>query len=199
MLVSLLEDALESPQQASVLAFFLAGPPRGYSVKELSKRLHMQSRKLGQSLNHFEKLSVLEHYTKARADFFIINRRHKLLPQIKEKLKKDLSAYNDELTKAILSLGQIKGAYLSGIFSGNTQSPIDILIVGKVNKSKLASFLESCSKMAGVEVNYCVMDMDEFVMRRDTYDRFLKDIFDYYYLTLKDANKSKITIKKSKK
>jgi hypothetical protein len=40
--------------------------------------------------------------------------------------------------------------------------------------------------MMGIEINYSIMSLDEFKNRRDTFDRFLKDIFDYRHLAVID-------------
>jgi hypothetical protein len=40
--------------------------------------------------------------------------------------------------------------------------------------------------MMGQEINYSIMTEDEFKLRRDTFDRFIKDIFDYRHLVVVD-------------
>ena len=81
---------------------------------------------------------------------------------------------------------EIKAAFLSGIFCGHQNLPVDILLVGKVNLNKLSDFLKAAEKMMGQEINYSVMTVGEFVQRRDTFDKFIKDIFDYRHLTVVD-------------
>ena len=44
---------------------------------------------------------------------------------------------------AIRRLGDIRAAFLSGIFCGHATLPVDILLVGKVNLNRLADFLEA--------------------------------------------------------
>ena len=41
--------------------------------------------------------------------------------------------------------------------------------------------------MMGQEINYSIMTEKEFLLRRDTFDRFIKDIFDYPHLTIVDS------------
>jgi hypothetical protein len=38
----------------------------------------------------------------------------------------------------------------------------------------------------GQELNYSIMSEEEFINRRDTFDRFIKDIFDYPHLVILD-------------
>ncbi len=87
---------------------------------------------------------------------------------------------------AIAKLGEVKAAFLSGALTGNPELPVDLLIVGKVNLSKLDAFLKQCKTVLGFDINYSVMTPDEFQLRRDTFDRFIKDIFDYPHLIVVD-------------
>ena len=75
---------------------------------------------------------------------------------------------------------------MSGIFCGHQNLPVDILLVGKINLNKLSDFLKAAEKMMGQEINYSVMSVKEFVQRRETFDRFIKDIFDYRHLVVVD-------------
>jgi hypothetical protein len=58
--------------------------------------------------------------------------------------------------------------------------------VGKINLSKLSDFLKAAEKMMGQEINYSVMTVEEFLQRRDTFDKFIKDVFDYRHLVVTD-------------
>jgi hypothetical protein len=182
----MLADILESNQKTAVLAFFLLAPERSFSLKELSKRLHISDKVLVNILREFDELSLIEVFRKDNSELFIINQKHKLLPQIKLSVVKNQKPYEDELFNAVKKLGEIKGAFLSGVFTGQPQLPVDILLVGKINLNKLDLFLQNCKKMLNVDINYSIMTVDEFLMRRDTFDRFLKDIFDYRHVVVID-------------
>jgi hypothetical protein len=52
---------------------------------------------------------------------------------------------------------------------------------------KLEEFLANAKKMMGQDINYSIMTQDEFIQRRDTFDRFIRDIFDYPYLAVMDS------------
>lgn len=43
----------------------------------------------------------------------------------------------------------------------------------------------------GIELNYSIMTPDEFILRRGTFDRFLRDIFDYRHIVVIDGFKNK--------
>lgn len=181
-----ISDILESKQKSATLAFLLLAEERAFSVTELSKRLRIPDRVMQSVMREFEKISLVNAFSRDRHLFYIVNQRHKLLPEIKQSLLKNQKSFDDELFTSIKKLGEIKGAFLSGVFTGQPQLPVDLLLVGKVNLGKLEKFLQNCKKIMGVDINYSIMTVDEFIMRRDTFDRFLKDIFDYHHVVVHD-------------
>jgi len=106
---------------------------------------------------------------------------------MKDFWKKSGPKQQDELFSAIRRLGDVRAAFLSGIFCGEPNLPVDVLLVGRVNLKKLSEFLKAAEKMMGQDINYSVMSVEEFVQRRDTFDKFIKDIFDYRHITVLDS------------
>ncbi len=194
----MLEDILESNHKSAVLAFFLLSPERAFSLKELSKRLHIPEASLRAVFKSFAKYSFITTFSRDKQQLYIVNQKHKLLPEIKLALMKNQKRLDDELFAAIGKLGEISGAFLSGIFAGLPQLPVDLLLVGKINLTKLDNFLQTCKKTMGIDINYSIMSLDEFIMRRDTFDRFLKDIFDYRHISVIDNTQGKQNKRKGK-
>ncbi len=186
-----LSDILESKQKSSTLAYLLLSADRGFSVKELAKRLHFSERVMQSVLREFEKISLVTAFSRDRHLFYIVNHKHKIIPEIKQSLLKNQRSFEDELFTSIKKLGEIKGAFLSGVFTGQPQLPVDLLLIGKISLGKLEKFLQNCKKIMGVEINYSIMTVDEFLMRRDTFDRFLKDIFDYRHVVVHDMTRGR--------
>ena len=182
----MLKDIIDSKVDSEVLSFFLVAPERSFSVLEVSYRLGLTRLKTAHSLNKLSTAGILRNFTKKGKKYYLINSKYKLLPEIKSYWLKTGLKYQDELFRAIPRLGKIRAAFLSGIFCGETNLPVDLLLVGKVNLNKLANFLKAIKKLMGQDINYSIMTVDEFVQRRDTFDRFIKDIFDYRHLVVVD-------------
>jgi hypothetical protein len=179
-------DILDSKHGSELLAFLLLAPARSYSAKELAKRLHISEKTMVATLRKFVQDSMVKQFNRDRAKLYIINQRHKLLPEIKASLVKNQKRYEDELFTAIGKLGDVRAAFLSGAFTGQPQLPVDLLIVGKVSLTKLDNFLKQCKAMLGIDINYSIMTVDEYQLRSNTFDRFIKDIFDYPHLEVID-------------
>ncbi len=188
------EDIVDSKYEAELLSFLLMAPARTYSLEELSKRLKFSKQSLSRAIHSLMTVSMVKQVVVGRNHYFMISDRHKLLPDVRKSLLKNQKPYEDELFAAIRKLGDVQAAFLSGVFTGHAELPVDILVVGKINLSKLDKFLEASKKMMGKDINYSVMTPEEFKLRRDTFDRFIKDIFDYPHLVVVDklSKKNKV-------
>jgi hypothetical protein len=183
----MLEEIIDSKSDSSILGFFLSMPERSFSVVEVSKRLGVPFLKSAHSLAKLSSSGLLVSFSKKGKRYYYINSRYKLLPEIKNFWAKNAQKTKDELFLAIRRLGDVRAAFLSGVFTGYPNLPVDILIVGKINLKKLSDFLKAAEKMMGQEINYSVMSVDEFLQRRDTFDKFIKDVFDYRHLAVVDT------------
>jgi len=182
----MLEEIIDSKIDSSILSFFLVAPERSFSALEISKRLAVPLPKTIPILNKLSQHGQLRSFVKKGKKYYLINSKYKLLPEIKSYLLKNGPKYQDELFSAIRRLGEVKAAFLSGIFTGYSNLPVDLLLVGKIKLRKLDEFLQAVQKIMGQEVNYSVMSVEEFQQRRNTFDKFIKDIFDYNHLTVID-------------
>ena len=182
----MLTEIVDSKTDSLVLGFFLAAPERSFSVMEVSKRLKVPHLKAVHSLNKLCNQGILFFVAKRSKKYYMLNFRYPLLANLKQAAKRQGLVYTDELFTAIKKLGQVKAAFLSGLFTGYPNLPVDVLLVGKINLNKLAEFLKSLNKLMGQEINYSIMSVEEFVQRRDTFDKFIKDIFDYRHIVVVD-------------
>jgi hypothetical protein len=184
------QSLLDDTPEGDIISFLLFAPPRTFSARELGERLEMRPNRLMDALTRLVDGGQLATCTRRAIQYYYLNPKHKFYPQIHERLLRRGQKYEDELFVAIRKMGA-KGAYLSGLFVGKPELPADILLIGKFEDKKLRNFVEACELMLGQEVNYCVMDEEEFKFRRNTFDRFIKDIFDYPYIEVIPVKLSK--------
>lgn len=182
----MLEEIIDSKTDSAVLSFFLTMPERSFSVLEVSRRLNIPFLKAAHCLAKLAGAGLLTGFVKKTKKYYYINPHYKLLPEIKNFWAKNSQKGKDELFLAVKRLGDVRAAFLSGIFTGYPNLPVDVLLVGKINLNKLSDFLKAAEKMMGQEINYSVMTVEEFLQRRDTFDKFIKDVFDYRHLAVVD-------------
>lgn len=190
-MITRLSDIIDSDHQAELLAFLLTATPRSFPVSELSQRLSISPQAISTAAGVMEKHNLVKSFTKQQTKFYILNHRHAMVPQLKSSLGKEHKSWPDELSASLKKLGHFSGIFLSGVFVGRPELVIDLLLVGSVNANKLNEFLRTASKQFGGELNYSIMSAQEFRLRRNTFDRFIKDVFDYPHIILLDRSDEK--------
>ncbi len=84
-----------------------------------------------------------------------------------------------ELAARFKPVGRIKLFIVSGVFLGEEDSRVDILLVGEaIKRPKADKVLEVLSAELGREVVYSIMDVEEYAYRYKMYDKFVRDILD---------------------
>lgn len=184
------EEILNSKKLSSAAAVFLSLPPRSYSINEAAGLLRASSGAAGHILNRLAAHGIVKGFNKHGKKYFFVNPKPSLPAWARNKILKYKKKTADKLCESLKKLG-LKAAFLSGVFVGLPHLPVDLLLVGRPDLKKLNTFLEKWQKMMGVELNYSVMSEKEFLQRRDTFDKFIKDIFDHRRVVVLDRVEKK--------
>ena len=182
----MLSEIVESKKESEVYGFFLVMPRRAFSLFELVRRLHGTYASLQLVLSRLVKLGYLKSFTRRGKKYYIVNSKVRMFEELQLSLIKNQKNIEDELYVALKKLPGVKAAFLSGLFTGKPELPVDLLLVGNVSNSKLEQFIANLERMMEQEINYTVLPVEEFIVRRNTFDRFIKDIFDYSHLVVFD-------------
>lgn len=93
----------------------------------------------------------------------------------------------EDLIQRFKPIGKIKLMIVSGVFIGNRESRVDVMIVGdKLKKNVLQQVIKGLEAEIGKELDYVVLDSDEFKYRLDMYDKLVCDIVDLPHKKLID-------------
>lgn len=169
---------------------FLFNPEERYYIRQLARDLSLQVNSVRRELENLEDFGLLKVESAADKEgvaedkpgqekkYYRVNKNFALFEDIKGLVAKSQILYKDDLVKNLAKLGNIKLLLLTGIFVNKFNSPIDILLVGRVNKDKLIKTVKDLERDLGREVNYTVMDASEFKYRRDITDIFLYDVLE---------------------
>ena len=86
----------------------------------------------------------------------------------------------EELVNRFKNCGRLKLLVVSGIFVQESDSRVDILVVGDgLEKRAIESALRGLEAEMGKELTYAFLETPEFTYRMGIYDKFIRDIFDY--------------------
>lgn len=183
----MLEHIFGSKTRVKLLALFLKDPDKSFFVRELTRKLKLQINAIRRELNNLEEIDIIKINKKGAGKaasglekkYYQANKDFVLYPELKGLFFKSQLLLRQSLLDELTKLGKINYLVLTGIFSGERIAfGTDMLIVGRVNRQKLAKLIKVFETDLGHEINYTVMTPEEFKYRKDITDKFLYEILE---------------------
>ena len=116
--------------------------------------------------------------TKLEKKYYQANKNFILYEEIKALIVKAQILYEKDFVKKLQRAGRPKLLVLAGYFMNEPERQVDILVVGRFNKTKLARLIRELENELGREINYTLLPGHEFRYRRDITDIFLYNILE---------------------
>jgi len=172
-----------SKTRVKVLTLLLTDPDKSYFVREITRRLSDTINSVRRELSILEKIGLVESVDKNRRRYYMIRKSCPFFPELRALILKVGVTPEQRLIKQVESVGNIRLAVLTGVFTKHPSPRTDLLIVGNnVDKKRLERLISSLEDDINEEINYTCMSEDEFEYRQNMTDRFLKDIFNHEHL-----------------
>lgn len=190
--MELLTRLLGGVERVKIMRFFLHHDDTIFSLHEIADKTKSRTVLARKELNALTTLGFLER-KKTRTFFSGSKKSSKLKEVIGYKLNENFphnQALKDllfdfelldkrELASKFKTVGRIKLFVVSGVFIGEEQSRVDILLVGEaIKKQKAEKLFDMLSAELGRDVIYSIMDVEEYEYRYKMYDKFVRDIID---------------------
>ena len=95
----------------------------------------------------------------------------------------------DAVVKRFRPYGKIKLVLLSGVFRQDSDSRVDMLIVGdNIRRPQLERVIRVLESEVGKELTYAIFETPEFLYRANMYDKLVRDIIDLPHIKALDIN-----------
>ena len=184
----MLEKLFGSKTRVKILKLFLLHPQNKFYIRQLARDQKLQLNSVRRELENMEKFGILTSSSSNREEtaqsggqekkYYRANLDFVLFDEIKALIVKAQILYEKDFIVKLQSAGRVKLLVLTGLFVNNQNSLIDLLIVGKLNKMKLAKLIRELENELGKEINYTLFNSREFKYRRDITDIFLYGILE---------------------
>lgn len=180
----MLENLFSSGARVKLLNAFLLNSDKQYYIRQLARDLDLQVNAVRRELDNLTKIGLIKldessgkNRTNPRAiKYFISNTDFIFFDELKKIFFKARLFKAHQVFKDLQKLCTPKLLILSGLFVGDHEAKIDILIVAtKKQKDKLITLIEDLEKELGQELNYTYLNENEFIYRLQVMDRFLSD------------------------
>ena len=188
MTSDILGKIMGGPNRIKLMRLFIFNPDRLFDRSSASVFTKIPINKLGKELNLLQSIGMIKEKslsvkdrqkTKARVGFGLVE-NFTLAQPLRLLLNADFLRRRDELVKRFKNCGRIKLLLISGIFIEDTDSRIDLVIVGDaLKRTVIERIIHGIEAEVGRELNYALFDTEDFSYRANTSDKFIRDIYDY--------------------
>jgi len=172
----MLEQILSSVARTKILKFFCVHAQERFFVRELSRGLNLQLNSIRRELDNLEKFGFLKSEESSGKKYYYTNLDFSLFTEIKNLVFKSLALEEMDIADKMSKVPGLKLLMFTGVL---TQSPAatDILIVGKVNKTKFDSYLKKIADGLPEDLRYTFLPVKEYLYRLDITDKFIYNIW----------------------
>lgn len=195
----MLEHLFGSKTRVKLLQRFLNNPEQPYYLRELARAIHIQLNSVRREVANLEAIGIISpmlspsvlpgsaaasRTTLARRGrqtlkkFYLANPSFLLYPELKALLVKAQLLLEQKLVEKIKSIASVQLLALTGMFVGLEGFSTDLLLVGTVNRKRLARLMGQFERELDHPINYTVMTVGEFRYRHNLTDKFLYTILE---------------------
>ncbi|MDP3963751.1 MAG: hypothetical protein Q8Q39_04610 [bacterium] len=188
---NILEELFESPAKVKALKLFLRNPSEAFSLKDGAKRIKVLGRDLTRQVKKFLAIDLVRARTvrsekkvgkrirRKKETVYFANPHFAFYTELRNLVLKSSPTVWDKKLKALMKLGRVKLAVISGWLLNDEKARVDVLVVGdKLNMRSAAAFMRNLEADVGKELRYVLLTPQEFIYRFGMYDNFLRDVFD---------------------
>lgn len=189
-----------SQARVKILRLFLFNPEQRFYIRQIARKLELQVNSARRELENLRDFGLLKVGEKeglikkegeskekekeklkkrtSQEKYYYIDQDFILFGELRSLFAKAQVLYKKDFVESIKKAGNPQLVVLAGLFVNNDKSPVDLLIVGKMEKNKIKNIIDKLEKDLGKELNYTIMNSSEFKYRRDITDIFLYNILE---------------------
>jgi len=173
--VNSLKKIIVSSSRVKLLQVFFHRPDEMYYVRQLSRLVGGKINAVRRELKNLALAGILESEWRGNKLFYWVNQKHVFFQELLG-LALKTKGLGREIIENRQRLGQIKFVVFSGKFARgrkHDKDEVDILVIGRVVLPELGALIRQEEKRRGYEINYAVMEENEFKFRKNNRDPFL--------------------------
>ncbi len=196
----MVEQLFGSKTRVKLLSLFFNNPGRPFYVREITRKIDEQINSVRRELANLLSIGIISSEGSNNRLYYEVNAKYEYYEQLRsiftaipmksaDPVMKE-TREEDHIVKKLRSTGAIQFAFLTGSFSNDPRTNIDIFVVGDVNKARLAKVVAEMEKEMGRELNYSALTPDEYQYRLSLNDRFVTSVLEAKKIVVIDGAKT---------
>ena len=161
-----------------IIRLFLFNPKSAFTVADIASRSQVRPEEVCRELTSLH-AAKLVHRTSGKKTKYTLDERSPYTAAL-QNLLLNLPLREGELHKRLEGMAGLKLLVLAGIFAGNMDARLDMLLVGdRINERRIRTSMRRLEADMGREIRYTMLSVQDFRYRLNISDRLTRDIFDY--------------------
>jgi len=174
----ILESLFGSKERARLLRFFLQNPDQEYTYAEIARRNMLRKNVKGE-IENLKKIKFIIRHSKKGKISYVLNQEFSFYPELKNLISKSNVYPQCKSIANVSKIGNIKLAAISGVFINYHKSKADMIIVGDdIRRAKLKNLMASLEAEIGKEIDFVLMNGEEFKYRLNMLDKFILEFLE---------------------
>ena len=177
--MEILGKILGTPARVKIMRLFLLNKGQGFNTATIAKRSRVTADAVRKEVRLLNSVGFIKKKSSASSEWLF----NPLVPyreQFEDLLVRSDTLNNEYIIESFKKVGKIKLFVTAGVFIKNSNSRVDLLLVGdKMNRGKIEEGIRKLEAELGTELIYAVFDTKEFLYRLSMYDKLVRDIIDF--------------------
>jgi hypothetical protein len=191
----MIEQLFGSKTRVILMKIFLENPKEKFYVRELTRLSGALINSVRRELDNLMSVNLLkivvddeekncspeqENRTVKKTvnmkKFYQLNKDNFMIDELMSLFNKNKSMIEKNFAEKLKNVGKINYLALSGMFIDKKKTSTDLIVVGSFEKKKMIEAIKDFEKNIGRSINFTIMDLKEYRLRKDIADKFLNDI-----------------------
>jgi hypothetical protein len=169
-----------------LLRLFLFNPRLSFSLSDIAARSRVSDHEVRRELNLLHAAGMIERSPRGKGVRFGLSPKFAYTAAL-QNLLLNAPKRSDDIVKFVRTTGTIRMIILAGIFVGEWDERLDVLIVGdKVKERMLRERIRALEAEIGKEIRYALLNSENFYYRHNMNDKLVRDVLDYPHTVVFD-------------
>jgi DNA-binding transcriptional ArsR family regulator len=161
-----------------MLALFFEKPNEMFYVREITRLIKEEINAVRRELDRMLEAGLLKSEQRSNRLYYTLNQKYLFFQELQRIVIKT-SGIGKKIRKLRRKLGNIDYVVFTGAFINQEKldrDELDILIVGEVVLPEIEALIKAEEKDFGREINYAVLETEEFEFRKARRDPFIMEV-----------------------
>jgi len=179
----MIEQLFGSKTRVKLLQLFMSNPNRAFYVREITRKVEEQINSVRRELSNLLSIGVITSDTSNNRLYYEVNQDYEYYEPLSaifgdgsKTATSKPSIKSDEVSKEdkneLARLGNVRLAFMTGQFTRDDTSGVDLFLVGDLNATQVENYVAELEKNEKKEIRYVVFSSKDFDYRQKINDRF---------------------------